>query len=311
MDGDHFDGGDGCLEALVSGFEASTVEGLFEGFAGEDAEGVGDAGLLLGLSDTSGDFVVDGFVVGSFSAEEAAEGYDGIEFFGLGEGAGGGGNLPGTGDADDFYVGFGGAAAVKGVQRSLQEAIGDDGVPAGGDDGEAHAGGAEVPFDGYRLVMEGVLRLPEAEGQVFVEFDGEEAGVPMGELGCGQERRNLFGAMAGEHPLVDGRVNVVELGGFDEDGGHGGCAAGDELQVADGGEEGCTTACGVVPAFADLEAEGLEETAELVQFATGRGACGDCVDEGNSLDHRFDCIVCNRRTLRWNAAGERFRPGSV
>ena len=104
LDGDHLDGGDGGFEALVAGFEAGAVEGLLEGFAGEDAEGVGDAGLLLGLADAAGDFVVDGLVVGGFAAEEAAEGDDGVEFFGFGEGAGGGGNLPGAGDADDFDV---------------------------------------------------------------------------------------------------------------------------------------------------------------------------------------------------------------
>ena len=107
LDGDHFDGGDGGFEALVACFEAGAVEGLFEGFAGEDAEGVGDAGLLLGLADAAGDFVVDGFVVGGFAAQEAAEGDDGVEVFGFGEGAGGGGDLPGAGDADDLDVGLG------------------------------------------------------------------------------------------------------------------------------------------------------------------------------------------------------------
>ena len=88
LDGDHFDGGDGGFEAFVAGFEAGAVEGLLEGFAGEDAEGVGDAGLLLGLADAAGDFVVDGFVVGGFAAEEAAEGDDGVEFFAIRRGCG-------------------------------------------------------------------------------------------------------------------------------------------------------------------------------------------------------------------------------
>ena len=65
---------------------------------------MGDAGLLLGLADAAGDLVVDGLVVGGLAAEEAAEGDDGVEFFGFGEGAGGGGNLPGAGNADDLDV---------------------------------------------------------------------------------------------------------------------------------------------------------------------------------------------------------------
>src|SRR6266702_4231664 len=159
LDGDHLDGGDGGLEAFVSGFEAGAVEGLLEGLAGEDAEGVGGAGLLLGLADAAGDLVVDGLVVGGLAAEEAAEGDDGVEllcfgFFHLCEGAGGGGDLPGSGDADDLDVGFGCAAAVEGVEGALQEAVGDDGVPAGGDDGEGHAGGGEVALDGDGFVVE-------------------------------------------------------------------------------------------------------------------------------------------------------------
>ncbi len=51
---------------------------------------------------------------------------------------------------------------MQGVEGALQEAVGDDGVPAGGDDGEAHVGGAEIAFDGGGLVVERVLGLPEA-----------------------------------------------------------------------------------------------------------------------------------------------------
>jgi hypothetical protein len=100
------------------------------------------AGLLLGLTDAAGDLVVDGFVVGGFAAEEAAEGDDSVELFGFCEGAGGGGDLPGAGDADDLDVCFGRATTVEGVEGALEEAVSDNGVPAGGDDGEAHVGGA-------------------------------------------------------------------------------------------------------------------------------------------------------------------------
>ena len=162
MNGDHFDGGDGGFEALVAGFEAGAVKSLLESFAGEDTEGVRDASVLLGLADASGDFVVNGFIVGGFAAEEAAEGDDGVELFGLGQGAGGGGNLPGSGDADDFDVCLGGTAAMEGVERALKEAVGDDGIPASGDDGKAHVCGAEVAFDGAGLVVERVFGLPEA-----------------------------------------------------------------------------------------------------------------------------------------------------
>src|SRR5271154_243845 len=72
LDGDHLDGGDGGLVALVAGFEAGAVEGLLKRLTGEDAEGMGYAGLLLRLANAAGDLVVDGFVVGGFAAEETA-----------------------------------------------------------------------------------------------------------------------------------------------------------------------------------------------------------------------------------------------
>ena len=61
---------------------------------------MGDTGLLLRLTDASSDLGVDRFVVGGFATDEAAEGNNGVELLRLGEGAGGGGNFPGTGDAD-------------------------------------------------------------------------------------------------------------------------------------------------------------------------------------------------------------------
>ena len=43
------------------------------------------------------------------------------------------------------------------------------------------------------------------------ELDGEEAGVPVGVGGSGEEGGEIFGAVVGEHPVVDGGVDLVEL----------------------------------------------------------------------------------------------------
>jgi enoyl-CoA hydratase len=111
------------------------------------------------------------------------------------------------------------------------------------------------------------------------ELDGREK---VGEiLGAGGE------IGVGEEPVFDEGVDVVELSDLDEDGGDGGRAAGDEFEVADGGEEGGAAALGVLPAFALLEAEGGEEAVEPVEFSALR----DGADERHSLNHRFDCIV--------------------
>jgi len=57
---------------------------LFQCVAGEDAEGVRDAGFLGGLSDAAGDFVDDDVVVGGVAAEEASDAEDRVVIFCLG-----------------------------------------------------------------------------------------------------------------------------------------------------------------------------------------------------------------------------------
>jgi hypothetical protein len=54
--------------------------------------------------------------------------------------------------------------------------------------------------------------------------------------------------------LLDCGVDGVELGDFDEEGWDSGGAAGNEFEVADGGEEGGAFALRVGPAFAWFEA---------------------------------------------------------
>ena len=73
--------------------------------------------------------------------------------------------------------------------------------------------------------------------------------------------------MVGYEPFFYYGVDVVELGNFDEDRRYGGWAAGDEFEVADGGEEGGATALGVLPAFSLLEAKCAEEVGEPVKFS--------------------------------------------
>ena len=116
--------------------------------------------------------------------------------------------------------------------------------------------------------MERVLGLPEAESQVVGaggELDGEETAVPVGGFGSGEERRYLFGTVVGEQPLMNSGVDLVEAGDFDQNGRDGWWAAGDEFQVADGREEGCSTTGRVLPAFAGFKAEAVEEASKLVE----------------------------------------------
>jgi enoyl-CoA hydratase len=113
----------------------------------------------------------------------------------------------------------------------------------------------------------------------------------VGELGQREEGGELFRAVVGQEPLFYEGVDVVQLRDFDEQRGYGGGPASDEFEVADGGEEGCATALGVLPAFALLEAQGGKEAGETVKFSAWRAGRGNGADKGNSLNHRFDCIV--------------------
>ena len=74
--------------------------------------------------------------------------------------------------------------------------------------------------------------------------------------------------MACEEPLLNESADVVELGDFDEDWRHGGWAASDKFQIADGGEVSFATALRVLPAFALLEAEARKEAGEAVELST-------------------------------------------
>ena len=80
----HLNGGRGGLKALVAGLDARAVQRLLQSFAGEHAEAVGNAGLLLRLADAAGHFVVDGLVVGGFAAQQAAQRHDRVHTASIG-----------------------------------------------------------------------------------------------------------------------------------------------------------------------------------------------------------------------------------
>ena len=112
----HLHRGECRFETFVAHLQASAVDGLFQRFAGEDAESVRDTGFLGGLSDAASDFIDDDIVVGGVSAEQATEADDGIIFFAFGESTGGGWDFESAGDADDDDVLVLGARAKQAVK---------------------------------------------------------------------------------------------------------------------------------------------------------------------------------------------------
>lgn len=147
------------FETFISHFQTSAVNGLFEGLAGQDAKRVRDAGFLRRLSYAARDFVDDDIVVGSVSAKQAAKTDNRVVFFGFSEGASGGGNFERAGHANDGDVLLCRTATKKAIIRATQQALGDEFVETGDDDGEAKAGGVEFAANGFlpNLAFGGLL----------------------------------------------------------------------------------------------------------------------------------------------------------
>jgi hypothetical protein len=97
--------------------------------------------------------------------------------------------------------------------------------------------------------------------------------------------------MVGEEPSFDEGVYVVELRDFDEEGRHGGRAAGDEFEISERREKGGAATLGILPTLPLLESESGKEADETVEFSAWRARRGDGADNRDSLNHRFDCIV--------------------
>jgi hypothetical protein len=128
-------------------------------------------------------------------------------------------------------------------------------------------------------------------------LDGEHAAVPVGQLGGRQEGGDLFGAVVGEQPSFDEGVYVIKLRDFDQEGRHGGGAAGDEFEISEGGEKGGAATLGIVPTLSLLKPESGEQAEETVEFSAWRAGRGHGADNRDSLNHRFDCIVWEYRTI--------------
>ena len=174
---------------------------------------------------------------------------------------------------------------MKRVERAFEQAVGDDGVPAGDDDGEGHSGGREVAFDGDWLAFEGFGPLPEGEDVALDRFDGKGAGLPEGVGDFGEPGVRRVGVEPAFGDLVEG----VEAGDFDEDAGDGGETAAfgevDEFEVAERGEEGRSAAAALValevPSSPGLETERRKEAGKLVVCLRRGGG----TYEGDAFNH--------------------------
>ena len=277
FEGGEFEGGEGGFVSLVAHFEAGAVDGLLQVFAGEDAEADGDAGGERNLSDAAGDFVDDDIVVGGVSAQEAADGDQGVVLAGFGQHFGGRGKLEGSGDADDFDVGGGGSGAAQSVGGAGEQTLGDEGVEARDDDGELHPGGVELRFAG-RLAPVFVVAENGEIAEAGGDLQDEETRSPVVVGDVGDEGEALGAGGLGED------VGVIDL---DDEVGGGHVLPHGELDAGLEGLELFALGAAASPALAGGEAEGREKLLERGVIGVGGGQH----EAMERTDHIFFCIT--------------------
>ena len=168
MDRHHLDRCNGGLESLVARLHAGAVQRLFQRLAGQHAEAVRHARLLLRLADAARNLRVDRLVVRRLAAQQAAQRDDRIHRFRLRQGARRRGNLPRAGHAHPLHLRLRRAersspssapcnrrSVITAFQRATTIA---NCIPA-----------ADSRPDGHRLAVQRILRLPEADPQRRVQ----------------------------------------------------------------------------------------------------------------------------------------------
>src|SRR6185503_15984406 len=96
------------------------VQCLLQSLAGQNAESVRHAGLLLGLTDAATHLVVDRLVMGGFAAQQAAKHDHTVETLAGREGSRRRRNLPRSRHSDNLNLLAGRAAAQQTVESTLQ-----------------------------------------------------------------------------------------------------------------------------------------------------------------------------------------------
>src|SRR6267378_2724980 len=111
----HLDGGEASFKAFVAAFEAGAINGLLERVAGQHAENDGEASVHLGQLQTASGFGANIIVVCGFTAQDAADGDEGIistggsKFFRYER------KFEGAGDMDNIDVFAFGTCAIESI----------------------------------------------------------------------------------------------------------------------------------------------------------------------------------------------------
>ena len=140
----HLDCAHSGVVALVAGFQARAVDGLFERVASENAERHRDAGVELRDLNSASGFRANIVVVRSFAAQDAADADDridaagGCEFFCRKR------DFERARDAHDFDLFFVGACLFERFKRAGEQAVGDEIIELADDNTDAQSGCAQL-----------------------------------------------------------------------------------------------------------------------------------------------------------------------
>src|SRR5712664_2737989 len=100
----HLDGGETGFKTFVAAFESGAVDGLLESIASQHTENDGQAGIHLRELQSTGGFRANVIVVCSFTAQDAADGDEGIITAGGGKFFRCERKFERAGDVDNVYV---------------------------------------------------------------------------------------------------------------------------------------------------------------------------------------------------------------
>src|SRR5712675_1031716 len=113
----HFDGGQTGFKTFVAAFESGAVDGLLESVAGQYAENDGEASVHLRELQTACGFRANVIVMSGFTAQDAADGDEGIVSTGGGEFFRCEGQFESAGDVDNVNVFAFGTCAIESIDR--------------------------------------------------------------------------------------------------------------------------------------------------------------------------------------------------
>ena len=148
-----------------------------------------------------------------------------------GHGAGSGRYLPCAGDANHFDVSTQRPAAQQSIERTREQALGNDRVPARHHYGKFHALGREVAFDGHRLAFERIGPGPEGKRKSLLRLNSKNARVPVAFRDAREVCDRRIAAL-GAQPALDSLMHGIQSGHLHQHIGGRGKLAIDKLQVA-------------------------------------------------------------------------------